>query len=212
MKPVVINLSTPQYHKGQERLKGSVRYFSENIPVLTWKSETDIKAPLHRVNPYAFKVYAFYQAINQGYDTIFWMDASCYLIKDITPLFELIDREGYFMEEAGHWVGKWTNDNARAYFGIDREILDNTPTFTAGCFGLSVFSQTAMAFLDDWRKSMEAGAFKGSWSDHRHDLTCGSIIAKTLGMEYKRGGTYMCYGSPDTVCNDTVVIKLQGII
>lgn len=211
MKPVIINLSTGQYLKGQQRLRESIKTHSPNIPFLSWTNEAQIQAPPHKVNPYAFKVYAFYRAIQQGYDTIFWMDASCYLIKDITPLFEKIDKEGYFMHEAGHYAGKWTNDHARAYFGIAKEVLDTLPMFTAGCFGLSAYSQTAMAFLDDWCKSMEAGCFKGDWSNHRHDLTCGSIIAKSLGMNYQFGEHYLAYASPEQQVNETVIIKLQGI-
>lgn len=211
MNPVIINLSTFQYVNGQKRLQNSIQKYSPAIPFLKWNNESELQAPPHRINPYAFKVYAFYKAIQQGYDTIFWMDASCYLIKDITPLFEMIDKEGYFMHEAGHYAGKWTNEFTRNYFQIDIDILNNLPMFTAGCFGLSAYSQTAMTFLDDWRKAMEAGCFKGEWSNHRHDMPSGSIIAKSLAMEYKNGNEYLAYASPEQAVNDTVLIKLQGI-
>lgn len=212
MKPVIINISTGQYIKGQKRLEQTIKTYSQNIPFLSWTNETQIQAPPHKVNPYAFKVYAFYRAIQQGYDTIFWMDASCYLIKDVTPLFEMIDKDGYFMHEAGHYAGSWINDHAKAYFGIEQSILDTLPMFTAGCFGLSAYSQTAMTFLDDWRKSMEAGCFKGDWSNHRHDMVCGSIVAKSLAMDFQFGENYLEYAAPETTPkNETIIIKLQGV-
>lgn len=211
MKPVIINLSTVQYTKGQQRLQRSIQQFSPNIPFLSWKSESELQAPLHRTNPYAFKVYAFYKAIALGYDTIFWMDASCYLVKDVNPLFQLIEKEGYFMENAAHWCGRWINDHAKAYFNIPDETLNTMPMFMAGCFGISAYSQTAMTFLDEWRLAMEAGTFKGDWSNHRHDMTAGSITANKLGMTLQQNAFYTRYAAPDIQVDENVLIKLQGI-
>jgi len=30
---------------------------------------------------------------------------------------------------------------------------------------------------------MQAGAFKGDWSNHRHDMACGSMIAWLMNMD-----------------------------
>jgi len=211
MNPVIINLATAHHIKGQQRLQRSIQQFSPNIPFLSWTNEAQIQAPPHRSNPYAFKVYAFYKAIAAGYDTIFWMDASCYLIKDVNPLFEMIDKEGYWMEDAAHVVGRWLNAPARQYFKIPDEELNSMVMFMAGCFGLSGFNQTAMIFLDEWRITMEAGMFKGEWSDHRHDMSCGSIVANKLGMNLQPNAFYTRYAAPETPVDENVLIKLQGI-
>ena len=42
---------------------------------------------------------------------------------------------------------------------------------------------------------MNAGCFKGSWANHRHDMTCGSIIANQMGLtkDWSDGGHYFAY-------------------
>ena len=213
MNPVIINLATGRYLKGQERLKQSVQRYSPKIPVMSWQNEFQINGcPKHSVNPYAFKPYAFIQAMSKDYDVVFWMDASCYLIKDIQPILDIVERDGYFMHEAGHWAGTWSNDNSLSYFGLTREEAMKIPMFTAGCFGLNLKSEIGLKFLSQWLDAANSGAFKGSWTDHRHDLTCGSIIANRLEMKFQFGQNYLQYGAPETpVNNETVTIKLQGL-
>jgi hypothetical protein len=180
---------------------------------MSWQNEFQINGcPKHSVNPYAFKPYAFIQAMSKDYDVVFWMDASCYLIKDIQPILDIVERDGYFMHEAGHWAGTWSNDNSLSYFGLTREEAMKIPMFTAGCFGLNLKSEIGLKFLSQWLDAANSGAFKGSWTDHRHDLTCGSIIANRLEMKFQFGQDYLQYGAPETpVNNETVTIKLQGI-
>jgi hypothetical protein len=213
MNPVIINLATGYYLKGQERLKQSVQRYSPKIPVMSWQNEFQINGcPKHSVNPYAFKPYAFIQAMSKDYDVVFWMDASCYLIKDIQPILDIVERDGYFMHEAGHWAGTWSNDNSLSYFGLTREEAMKIPMFTAGCFGLNLKSEIGLKFLSQWLDAANAGVFKGSHTDHRHDMTCGSIIANRLEMKFQFGQDYLQYGAPETpVNNETVTIKLQGI-
>ena len=226
MNPVIINLATGYYLKGQERLKQSVQRYSPKIPVMSWQNEFQINGcPKHSVNPYAFKPYAFIQAMSKDYDVVFWMDASCYLIKDIQPILDIVEHDGYFMHEAGHWAGTWSNDNSLQYFGLTREEAMKIPMFTAGCFGLNLKSEIGLKFLTQWLDAANAGVFKGKWDNksktesqseickgHRHDLTCGSLIANKLGMKFKFGNDYLEYKAPETQPkNDTITIGLQGI-
>ena len=213
MNKVIINLATGRYLRGQERLKQTCKKFSPQIPVMSWQNEFMINmCPKHSVNPYAFKPYAFIEAMAKNYELIFWMDASCYLVKDIQPLFDIIERDGYFMHEAGHWVNKWTNDFQRNYFGKSEEELSKIPMFTAGCFGLNVKSEIGMKFLSRWLDAANNGAFKGDWSNSRHDMTCGSIIAQDLGMKYQYGENYLQYKAPEEANkNETITIGLQGL-
>jgi hypothetical protein len=213
MNPVIINLATGRYLKGQERLKQSVQRYSPKIPVMSWQNEFQISGcPKHSVNPYAFKPYAFIEALKKDYDVVFWMDASCYLIKDIQPILDIVERDGYFMHEAGHWTGSWANDNSLAYFRLTREEAMTMPMFTAGCFGLNLKSEIGATFLSQWLDAANAGAFKGSHADHRHDMACGSIIANRLGMKFQFGEHYLEYKAPETPeKNETVIIGLQGL-
>lgn len=223
MKQAIVNLSTSQYYNAQTRLVNSLKGYG--IPCFDYRSEKDIGAPLHRSNPYAFKIYAI-DAIHQvGFDHILWLDSSCYAIADPKPVMDIIANKGYFMEEAGHVVGKWANDNCLRYFGLTRDEAMEIPMYSAGFTGLNFNKSIATDFFGEWRRAMEYGYFKGQWTNtnktesqdvrcegHRHDMACASIIAHRLDMAYEPGGTYFQYGAPeDPVRAESIIFKLQGI-
>lgn len=174
--------------------------------------EETIGAPPHLENPYAFKIYAIEKAIEMGYKQILWLDSSCFAIKDLYPIFSEIKRNGYIMQEAGHLVGNWCNDLTLDWFGITRSQALTMPCYgNAGFLGLNFETEIANRFFNWWEEAMEAGCFKGGWDDHRHDLTCGSIIANKLKMKYKSGNEWLEYASPGSEPkNDTIIIQAAG--
>lgn len=227
MSRVVINLANNVgwYIRGQARLIKSFRevggYGGE---ILAWHSEAQIGSPKHKENPYAFKVHAFQKAIDAGYKQIFWADSAVFAIRNMMEVFEIIEKEGYFMQEAGHMVGRWTNDRTLNYFGITRdEAMKMMMYGNAGLLGLNTENETAMEFFRKWKASMEAGMFKGQWQNinncestdsrcdgHRHDMSCGSIIAHQLGMNenYKSGNHWLEYAPPEAPAkNDKIIFK-----
>jgi hypothetical protein len=120
------------------------------------------------------------------------------------------------MSEAGHWVGSWTNLHTRNYFKLTKEeakVPGGFFMFSAGLLGLDKNNSLAWEFFTQWKASALAGCFRGDWSDHRHDMTCGSIIAQRLGMKYQRGGSHMSYIGPGyTEPEKGTVFFLQGLI
>lgn len=206
----IINFASGRHVRGQDRLRTSLQETGFDGKFLSWVAESQIGAPLHRENPYAFKIHAFDQAISQGYSNILWVDASVWAIKDVKPIFDHIDKYGYLMQEAGQFVGEWTNDECLNYFGITREEANKMLMYgNAGFLGLSVTSPIAMHFFNNWKVAMRDGIFKGSWDNHRHDMSCGSIIANNLNMTYQSAHDFMNYG--DSPKNDTVCLLAKGI-
>jgi hypothetical protein len=182
--------------------------------------------PTHNENPYAFKVYAFKEAIRRGYESILWLDASVYCEQSPLVVFEHIEKHGHIMQEAGHLVGTWTNDKALAYFNINRDEAMQMPMYgNAGFLGLNVHSKRAMEFLYNWDLSQRKGAFCGAWNNtnnsesnderckgHRHDMSCGSIIANQLKMDYVKGDEWLQYKPmSEAPMNDTIIFGAQGI-
>lgn len=203
---------TGNYIRGLARLVESLRNNFDG-DVLAFTNEESIGAPKHTENPYSFKVYAIQKAIDAGYTQILYLDSSVFAIKNVQPVFDVIESEGYIMQEAGHYVGNWCNDATLDYFGITREDANEMLMYgNAGFLGLNMEYGTAAQFYAMWYASMQHGMFKGSWSDHRHDMTCGSIIANKLGMTYKSGNEWLQYaGVYDAVANDTIIFKAQGV-
>lgn len=176
--------------------------------------EHSVGAPRHIENPYAFKIYAINAVREQGYNQILWLDSSVFAIKNVQPVFDEIDKDGFIMQEAGHYVSDWCNDAALAYFKLLRQDARGMLMYgNAGFLGLDFNITIGREFFTAWEDSMKAGAFKGDWSDHRHDMSAGSIIANKLGMhkKYKSGNEWLQYAGPyDATANDTIIFKAQG--
>lgn len=206
----IINFATGRYIKGQDRLRNSLLEVRFDGDLLCWTSEAQIGAPLHKDNPYAFKVYCFDEAIRLGYTQIVLVDASVWAVSDVTPIFDHIEREGYIMQEAGQHVGRWTNDKCLDYFGLTREEANKMLMYgNAGFLGLNFETEIANKFFSKWKSSMQAGIFKGDWSNHRHDMVCGSIIANHLDMKYQSAHYWLNYGT--TPRSDKVYLLAQGV-
>jgi hypothetical protein len=204
--------SAGRYIEGMERLRQSLEGKFDG-DFIGFVGEESIGAPLHSENPYAFKIYAFIEALKRGYKNILWLDCSVWAIKDVQPVFDVINKEGYIMQEAGHFVGNWCNDFTLDYFGVKRDYAMAMLCYgNAGFLGLNFATIIANEFFDKWQQAMLAGCFKGNWSDHRHDLTSGSIIASKLGMKYKSGNEWLEYaqfGSKPK--NETIILQAAGL-
>lgn len=204
---IVVNFSTKHHMKGQRRLQESLA--SSGVQFLGFTDYKEIGSPTHEQSPYEFKVHSIRKAL-QINPIVLWADSSMFLKGDIGRIESLIENDGYYMEEAGHYVRDWCNADTLRYFGINR----NSPylMFSAGLLGLNGNSPLAMEWLNLWERAAKDGHFKGSWKDHRHDMTCGSIIAQQMGMRYQRGGSHLAYiggGYPSP--EDGVVFHCQGI-
>jgi hypothetical protein len=206
----IVNLATGKYIDGQYRLRHSM--IANDF--IGFQSEGQVDAPPHEANPYAFKIYAIEEAQRHGYNQILWLDASVYAVKNIQPIFDWLDKHDIFMEEAGHWAGTWSPQYVLDYFNITKIEAMKMPMFSAGFVGLDFRKEISREFFARWKNAMLAGMFKGSWSDHRHDMTVGSIIANQMGLvdRYSPGGQFFAYVGPGySEPKPTACFHLRGI-
>lgn len=208
---IVVNFSTPNYARAQNRLLTSLNGHAS----LMFKTYESIDSPTHQQSPYEFKIHAIEKAFEYD-DIVLWVDSSMYLRGDLSKIEEIIKRDGFFGEEAGHWAGRWTNDHTRKYFKVTDEEMKQEAggilMFSAGLLGLNLKNEKAMEFFYKWKESAKAGCFSGDWSNHRHDMTCASIIAQRLGMKYQRGGSHLAYIGPGySQPEPGIVFKCQGL-
>jgi len=223
---VIINVSTGNYIVGQDRLRSTLSGYYDG-DLLFFTDENQFGSPTHKENPYAFKTYAFQHALSLGYKKILWLDASIYAIKDITPIWDIIEKDGYIMQEAGWNCGQWSNDMSLEYFGLTRDEAMRMPMYgNAGLLGLDLDRELPKIFLERWHKASQDGIFKGAWNNnaktesddirclgHRHDMSVGSIIANLLDMNYIKSTEIMQYGSApfQPAMNDSICLKAYGI-
>lgn len=215
-KRAIVNLvnTNGNYIACQERLqKSALNNKDKSFDFFCFQNEEQVNAPMHHDNPYAFKIYAIDKIRQMGYEQIVWLDASIILVSDFSPIWEWINEKGFFFEEAGHYVGTWCNNFTLNYFGLNRKQAQLMPMFSAGLCGFDFSQRIAQEFFAEWRESMFNGCFKGSWSDHRHDMTCASIIANKHNMvkDYSFGGQFFAYiGESYGAVQPTVVGHLIG--
>lgn len=203
IKRAIVNVSTKKYWNGQMRLIASLKDKTD-ATILSWQSEDEVGAEPHEVNNYAFKPMAIVKAYEMGYRQILWLDASMDAIKDLSPLFEVIERDGYFFQWSGWFNNQWTNGHAKDYFGTDEGIM-----ISSGVLGLDLTNPIAYQFMDKWTQAMRDGIFNGSWDNHRHDQTAASLIAYKMGLKIHDEKEYFAYGKQTD--NENVLILADGI-
>lgn len=207
---IIVNFATGHYLKGQQRLSRSLNGHKQ----LMLSDYVSIGSPTHSESPYEFKIHAIEKALCFD-DIVLWVDASMWRVGDISVIEKLIIEDGYFMSESGHWTAQWTNQFTKDYFKMTEEeakVPGGSFMFSAGLLGLNKNSQVAMEFLRQWKESAKAGCFRGDWKEHRHDMSCASIIAQRLGMKFQRGGQHMAYIGPGYGQPEPgVTFYLQGI-
>ncbi len=221
MSRAIINFAEGAWYPyGQERLKRSVMEHGWDGDFVGWTSSSDLGCPPHSQVPYAFKTHALVNARAQGYESALFADASIYAVKPFDLVFTIIENEGYFFEEAGHWTGTWTTDAALEQMGLTRDEAMKIPMLTAGFVGLNFSSDIANAFLDRWHElALDGITFPGPWQNrdgaasddprcegHRHDMSAASVTAHKLGMKLRTNGDTLAYIGPgyndprETVC------------
>lgn len=228
MKRAIVSFanSNGYYMQRLARLSDSLRNNFDG-DFLGFVHEATIGAPLHSEAPYEFKVHAIQKAKKEGYTSVLWLDSSVFAIANVNPIFERLETQGLVFQEAGHMLGTWSNDATLNYFGITRDKAMNLPMIgNAGFLGFDFNNTLAEKFFSSWANSMNAGLFKGQWTNeltseskdkrckgHRHDMSCSSAIVHQMGLfdlAYK-GDEVLQYAGPyDKTLNDTIILKAQG--
>jgi len=206
---VIVNFATDHYLKGQRRLINSL---PRDQKYLAFSKYEEIGSPTHGESPYQFKIHAIEKGLEVD-PIVLWCDASLWRVGDLGKIEAIIKEKGYFMEEAGHWVRDWCKPETKEWFSLTQDELSRFNMFSAGLLGLDFNNPDALSWFTAWRVSAQAGHFKGSYSNHRHDMTCGSIIAQRMGFTYQRGGSHLSYiGNGYARPEEGTVFHLQGII
>jgi hypothetical protein len=183
--------------------------------------ESSLRAPLHADNPYAFKVFALEAAIKAGYESILWLDSSAYAVGDVSPIFRLIEQDGYFFHPDGNMLGVWSNDRLLEYYGLTRDEAMAIPMVKGGMWGIN--AQHRVGY--ELRKACDAGIFRGAWNNNtnsessdercrgaRHEMSALSAIVYQLGLTIQPGESLIETGGVfDDIRGENIVIKYQGL-
>jgi hypothetical protein len=140
--------------------------------------------------PYAFKICALQEAYLLGYQNLLWIDCSMIPIRDLKPLFEIIETRGYFAITSGSTI-KAEVDNGRinqqalSAMKIPYSSASLAPHITTPLFGLNTHSHVGQEILRSLGEMAEEGsAFFCEWVDEA------PISAVLYHMELKPVGIW----------------------
>ena len=183
----IVNVATGHYVRGQERLTEWCS--ANNTEYFHWRDQLPAGSPKHHDVPYAFKSFALRSAQAGGARTLLWADACILPIAPLEPLWERIERDGYWIgsqagpePDAGYTNYEWTADSA--YPALFPETWRNQqlstehvweamraknrgiPHVVATTFGVSLDHPTGRAILDEYfRLASTTKAFCGPWTN-----------------------------------------------
>lgn len=195
------------YINGMARLAESLRDRFHGA-FISFTDEASIGSPKHSENNYAFKIYALQKAIDAGYTKLLWLDCSVYAVNQVQPIFDIIEKDGYFIQWSGWNCDEWTNKRTLDYFKTDGK---NMPMFSSGVTGINMEHPIGYEFFLNWKSAMLHKQFNGSWKNHRHDQSCASIIANQLGMKQQEGNKYYHYKCEHAEPTEHTVFLLEGM-
>lgn len=227
-KRCIVNVSIGGwYPKGLDRLQASIKKYSPEIDVIGWRDEYPPGCPPHQKIPYAFKPYAFKHARGRGYRSAIWLDSAAWAVRDVTPVFEGIERDGCYLQNGGHNTGQWCSDAALVTLGVTRDEAMKMGHLTACIMGLDFTNETTCKFLDQWLAYADDGiTFPGAWTNkngevskdprvkgHRHDQTAASVLSLRLGMPWHVKKVRLQYKLPKNLepRNDFICFMSAGM-
>ncbi len=203
MNRCVVNVASDSWVVGQRRLDAALAATGETL--LAWTDRLPDGCPPHRDRgnlagqpnacvPYAFKAYALKSAA-QSYDLLLWADACILPIKSLEPLWERIERDGYWMSKQGYTNYQWTADSAYPDLfpecdygppGFDlngaRARNRGIPHVVATAFGLNVKHPNGRAFLAEYyRLASTTRAFCGPWQNAHSPRVAGRNTDRAAG-------------------------------
>lgn len=202
MKRCILNVAVGAwYPAGQDRLVNSLKQFNFQGDVLLWKNQYPPGSPDHATLPYGFKSYAMQHALEKGYETLLWLDASCWAIQPLESLFDHIESVGHVFSAEnpngiGWTAGQWLKDAALSKLGITRDEALKIELLGGMFMGVNTRHERSKAWLNAFIDICQDGHtlvgplrnVNGSVSSdprclgHVADQAVASVIAHRLGM------------------------------
>lgn len=224
MRKAIVNFANDVswFKRGQERLAATIETHAPDCEKVFYDDFTVVGSPTHTESPYAFKVQALWNARQRGCDMGLYIDASGYLSKPLDAVWDIISREGFFVErlEDKHKLGIWCSDTCLANVGIDRETAMGIPALVSGVVGFDFKNPHACELLDQWLFFAKDGSsFQGAWVNdrqqvsadirvlgHRHDQSVLSALVWKNKWPTVPFRTYVAYVNQDPIPETSCIL------
>lgn len=129
------------------------------------------------LTPYAFKIFLMEEAKQLGFDLVLWVDARLIPLKNIAPLFEILDKHHGFFNLAD------TLNEKKVFILAQKALYDLTQknyflnkTTSTPVFGLKMHSKQTENLIDEFYKACESGL--PFFSCYPEETVLSTLIAK----------------------------------
>lgn len=209
-KRCIVNVATGDFYiKKQERLINSFVRAVDNITLIysdrtaewntgrgtgidliCWRNLLPPGSQSHSDSPYGFKVYAINDALSRGYTSVLWIDSPAYAVaQSVAPLFEKIEKEGYYAMSHVDPLNNWINDKTLERMAVNREDIAGFNLPSGSCYGFDLkevdaigaeYFKSGLSIFKTLQQLEKEGYFKSEVmsdvSAHRHDEACLAAI------------------------------------
>jgi hypothetical protein len=158
----------------------SADYDDQKPDLITWNDVLPAGSTIEYRATYGFKAHAIKLAYEMGYRSILWIDSPAQAIKeDLSPIFEKIEKEGYYAMSHIDPLENWVGDTALTVYQWPREKLMGYNLPSGSCYGFRIDGPMPDAMEEkkelfwDFYFQEQDGLFRsevigeGKW--HRHD-------------------------------------------
>jgi len=185
------------YHVGIDRLAKSLNFVG-------WAGDTILRkdyppnSPEHAGDQqYNFKVWAFEEAFNLGFEVVVWCDSSLYAVENPMPLFDYVNDKGLYFFKSGYLLAETATDRLCEYAEVPRETLieQQVSEFATGLIGVNIKNPLGKEWFENWKQYMTDGMFGGNRvhdeNDSKHpffkfsrqDQAANSMILYKMGIK-----------------------------
>lgn len=159
---------------------------NKGIDVILWHNILPPGSRPHSESPYGFKVHAIKAAYEKGYTSILWLDSPAYAVKeDISPIFEKIEKEGYYAMSHIDPLERFVGDSALQFYNVKRSDLVGLNLPSGSCYGFDM-KGIGYRIVANLELTEINGLFNNEVCDngsfiHRHDEAILAIYLKQIG-------------------------------
>jgi len=178
-----------RYWPYQVRLVESLERVGWQGGIVKWRGEYPPQSPTHHAVHYAFKLFALEYALKLGHRTLLWVDSRVYATAPVEPLFDQLERDGYFLVHGADMLGNWTSDDCLAHWSMNRDEAMGVWLLSGTYIGFDLGNSLGREIFREWQWHYEQGRFMGARSKdprclgHRNDEVPLSFMAHKMGLK-----------------------------
>lgn len=223
----------------QEGLHSTRLHCEVNVPE-AWRlfyRQLPHGCPSHQDQMYAFKLHVMQRGVQAGFRYVLWMDTAFQPIASIQPLWEEIERDGWYCPKQGDaMVGQFSTDALLEKFRVTRDQAMSIPLVFSGLVGIDFNNRKALGWriFNDWEQTQAEGLWNGPHYNvpgaavarmgqkisghvsydprvlgHRHDEAALSLVLHSYGLKPKHHG-FLTLESDDGFIGHHVRLVVPG--